>query len=135
MNQRSPVPETLIPKSVPLRHIAVTRVDPGMPAAASPTSFPAGITRLRKKWSLPATNLATSAMSAAGRSEAISAGRISRRNINVPARFRLCPSSPICTIWPMIAVMSTGPVARTAAASAGPSTSAIQRSRVITSGP
>ena len=133
VNHSSPVPDTRIPKSVPLRHIAVTTVLPGMPAAASPISFPAGITRFRKKWSLPATNLATSAMSLGGSPEAISAGRISRRNIRVPARLRLWPSSPICTIWPMIAVMSTGPAARTAIARAGPRTSAIQRSRVMTS--
>ena len=105
-----------------------------MPAAASPISLPAGITRLRKKWSLPATNLATSATSPGGRPESISAGRISRRNIRVPARLRLWPSSPICTIWPMMAVMSIGPAARTAIASAGPRMSAIHRSRVITSG-
>ena len=36
-------------------------------------------------------------------------GRISRRNISVPARLRLCPSSPICSIWATIALMSTGP--------------------------
>ena len=66
---------------------------------------------------------------------AISAGISSRSSISVPARLRLCPSSPICTIWPMIAVMSTGPAVRTAAASAGPRTADIQRSRSITSGP
>jgi hypothetical protein len=118
---------------VPLRHIAVTTVLPGMPAAASPISFPAGITKFRKKWSLPATNRATSATSSGGRPAAISSGRISRRNIKVPARLRLWPSSPICTICPMMAVMSTGPAARTAIARAGPRTSAIHRSRVITS--
>jgi hypothetical protein len=60
---------------------------------------------------------------------------MSRRNISVPARLRLCPSSPICSIWAMIALMSTGPLARTACCSTGPSTAAIQRSRSITSGP
>ena len=45
-----------MPKSVPLRAITVTTVEPGMPAAAAVCSLQAGITRLRKKWSLPETN-------------------------------------------------------------------------------
>ena len=55
-----------MPKSVPLRHIAVTIVLPGTPAAASPINLPAGITRFRKKWSLVETNRATSAMLGGG---------------------------------------------------------------------
>ena len=45
-----------MPKSVPLRAIVVTTVEPGMPFAAAVISLQAGITRLRKKWSLPETN-------------------------------------------------------------------------------
>ena len=54
--------------------------------------------------------------------------------MSVPARLRLCASSPICTIWARIALTSTGPWPRTAACSSGPSTADIQRSRSITSG-
>ena len=88
--------------------------------------------RLRKKWSLPPTNRAASATSEVGAPEPIRSGRISRRNISVPARLRLWPSSPICSIWAAIALTSTG---RRASAprvcSSGPSTSDIQRSRSI----
>ena len=52
----------------------------------------------------------------------------------MPARLRLCASSPICSIWPRIAVTSTGSPARTARWRSGPSTSFIQRRRVSTSG-
>ena len=38
------------------------------------------------------------------------AGSRSRSSIRVPARLRLWPSSPICTIWPISALTSTGPV-------------------------
>ena len=62
-------------------------------------------------------------------------GSSSRNSISEPARLRLWPSSPICSIWAMIARMSIGPVERTAWLRIGPSTSVIQRSRSITSGP
>ena len=39
------------------------------------------------------------------------AGSRSRSSMRVPARLRLWPSSPICTIWATIALTSTGPVA------------------------
>jgi kynurenine formamidase len=45
-----------------------------MPAAVSAVLLAAGITRLRKKWSLPATNRAAAATSGAGRSTSSSAG-------------------------------------------------------------
>ena len=46
MNQRSPSPLTRMPKSVPLRAMAVTRVLPGIPWAASAIAFIAAITGL-----------------------------------------------------------------------------------------
>ena len=54
-----------MPKSVPLRAIATTIVEPSMPRAASSASLQAGIARLRKKWSLPPMNRSASATSAA----------------------------------------------------------------------
>ena len=50
-----------MPKSVPLRAIATTMREPGMSRAASAAALPAGIDRLRKKWSLPEMNANTSA--------------------------------------------------------------------------
>ena len=44
----------------------------------------------------------------------INEGSRSRRAISDPARLRLCPSSPICSIWAMIVVTSSGPCALTA---------------------
>ena len=61
-------------------------------------------------------NRATRAISADRRSLSTMDGSRSRSSISVPARLRLWPSSPICTIWPMIALTSTGPVARSACA-------------------
>ena len=62
------------------------------------------------------------------------AGERSRSSISVPARLRLCASSPICSIWVRMPVTSgASSVPRTAACSRGPSTSPIQRSRVSTS--
>ena len=55
VNHWSPVPDTWMPKSVPLRAIATTIVEPSMSRAASSASLHAGIARLRKKWSLPPT--------------------------------------------------------------------------------
>ena len=124
-----------MPNSVPLRAIATTIVDPSMPRPASSASLQAGIARLRKKWSLPPMNASAAATSAGAVPDSTMAGARSRSSISVPARLRLCASSPICSIWVRIPVMSTGPVARTAAASSGPSTADIQRSRSSTSGP
>ena len=58
-----PVPETRIPKSVPLRAIVVTTEQPGMPWAAIVASLQAGIPRLRKKCSLAPEKRTASAMS------------------------------------------------------------------------
>ncbi len=134
VNQASPVPASWMPKSVPLRAIAVTTVAPGIPAAAAVCSLAAGITRLRKKWSLPPMNRATRATSPDGKPLSTRWGSRSRSSMRVPARLRLCPSSPMASICPTIALTSTGPCTRTAARSAGPSTAPIQRSRSITSG-
>ncbi len=124
-----------MPKSVPLRAIVVTTVEPGMPSAARVASLQAGIPRLRKKCSLAPEKRTASATSAGEASAVIMPGSSSRRSMSEPARLRLCPSSPIWSIWAMIARTSTGPVLRTAWRRIGPSTSPIQRSRSMTSGP
>jgi hypothetical protein len=67
--------------------------------------------------------------------ESTIAGARSRSSIRVPARLRLCASSPIWSIWVRIPVTSTGPAPATAVCSSGPSTADIQRSRSSTSGP
>ncbi len=51
VNQRSPVPDSRMPNSVPLRAIVVTTLEGAMPDAASTTSFAAAITTLSMKWS------------------------------------------------------------------------------------
>jgi hypothetical protein len=99
-----------MPKSVPLRASVTTSVEPGTSRAASVASLQAGIARLRKKWSLPPTKRATSARSLLGASSDSRSGSSSRSSISVPARLRLWPSSPICSIWATIALTSTGPV-------------------------
>ena len=95
---------------MPLRAIATTIVEPSVPRAASSASLHAGIARLRKKWSLPPMNLSDSATSAVSAPLVTIAGERSRSSISVPARLRLCASSPICSIWVRIPVTSTGPL-------------------------
>ena len=106
-----------------------------MPSAARVASLQAGIPRLRKKCSLAPENRTASATSAEDASAVIMPGSSSRSSISEPARLRLWPSSPIWSIWAMIARMSIGPVERTACRRIGPSTRVIQCSRSITSGP
>jgi len=48
VNQRSPVPLTRTPNSVPLRAIVVTIVEPSTPEAASAATLAAGMLRFRK---------------------------------------------------------------------------------------
>ena len=83
-------------------------------------------------------NFSTAAMSDDGASTATIDGDSSRSAISDPARLRLCPSSPICSIWARIALTSIGSLPasiepRTAFDRIGPSTSRIQASRVRTS--
>ena len=47
VNQRSPVPLTRMPQSVPLRAMVVTSVHPGMFSAGASIAFIAGIERFR----------------------------------------------------------------------------------------
>jgi hypothetical protein len=120
-----------MPNSTPLRDIAVTSDEPGTWAAASMHSLAAAIERLSAKWSLPARNLSTSTAPSSG---AI-AGASLRASSAEAATDRLWPSSPMPRACPISVRTSIGSDARTAASRTGPSTSAIQRSRSITSGP
>ena len=131
MYHRSPVPATRIPNSTPLRDITVTSDEPGTCAAASMHSLAAAIERLSAKWSLPARNRSTSTAPSRG----AMAGASRRASSAEAATDRLWPSSPMASAWPISVVTSIGSDARTAASRTGPSTSDIQRSRSMTSGP
>ena len=78
-----------MPKSVPLRAMAVTRVQPGISSAGSSIAFIAGIDRLRKKWSLPSMKRSTAATVAASGTASTSVGAIARKKSEVPALLRL----------------------------------------------
>ena len=134
VNHSSPVPETWMPNSVPLRAIATTMVDPGMSRPASAATLPAGMERLRKKWSLPLMNRNAATMSSLRAPLSSRSGVISRNNSEVAARLRLWHSSPICRAWAMRLRTSTGPRLWSVAASRGPSTRSNHRRRSMTSG-
>ena len=119
MNQRSPVPLTRMPQSVPLRAMMVTTVQPGMFSAGSSIAFIAGIERFRKKWSLPSMKRSTAATVAASGTASTSAGAIVRIKSEVPALLRLWHSSPMCSAWAIMLRRSIGPLISSAAFSAG----------------
>ena len=121
VNQVSPVPDVWMPKSVPLRAITVTTVEPGMPAAAPVVQLAGRHHEVQEEVVVAGRRTSPPPRRRpSAKPESIIAGSTSRRNISVPARLRLCPSSPICTIWAMIAFTSIGPAARTACCSSGP---------------
>jgi hypothetical protein len=76
-----------------------------------------------------------SATSEDGASTVMREGSRSRSAMRDPARLRLWPSSPICSVWAMIALTSRGPCALTACCRRGPSTRDIQCRRSMTSRP
>ena len=128
------MPDSRIPKRTPLRAIAVTMLLPATPCAASSMLLHAAMDRLRKVWSLPATKRTTRATRSPGRPDSTSAGSSFLMSSPLAAALRLWTSSPMCSACAMSGLSSTGPAAFRAAANAGPSTSAIQRNRSITSG-
>ena len=138
MNHWSPVPETWMPKSVPLRAIATTSVDPGTSRAASVASLQAGMPRLRKKWSLPPTNRAASATSEVGRARVDEVGQQLAQEHQRPGAVAVVPL--VAHLQHLggdrLDVDRAGFAReRTAVCSSGPRTSDIQRSRSMTSGP
>ena len=102
-----------------------------MSRAASSASLQAGIARLRKKWSLPPMNRSASATSAA------SSPLVDHRRGEVAQQHQR--AGPVAVVGLVAHLQHLGEdagdvdrarAARTAACSSGPSTSAIQRSRV-----
>ena len=127
------MPPTRIPKSVPLRLMAVTMEDPATPRAGSMIALPMTMARLRKNWSLPpmkARMLASLSRPSTARARA---GAISRRKRPVQPTLRWCISSPIERPRATIPLRARPPLCLSAAASAGPRISAIQRRRASTS--
>ena len=120
-----------MPKSVPLRAIVTTSVEPGTSRAASVASLPAGMPRLRKKWSLPPTNRATSAMSDDGASTPTSAGRMLAQEHQRAGAVAVVPLvAHLQHLGDDRLDVDRPGCARTACCSTGPSTAAIQRSRL-----
>ena len=79
-------------------------------------------------------NVTASAIAPASNPECNAAGTIFFRNSEDAAALRLWTSSPICSACAISGLSSSGPSFASAAASAGASTSAIHRRRLITSG-
>jgi hypothetical protein len=130
MNQRSGTPPTRSANSTPLRLIAVTTVEPGTPWAASAATLQAVSVRLRNEWLLPPMNSSTRRIVSLLASVASRSGASRRWRRSVHAALRACTSSPICVPSATILKTSMPPsLSRSAAASVGPSTSRIQRSR------
>ena len=96
-----------------------------------PAQLAGGHREVEEKWSLPARNLSTSTAPSRGGDRQ---GASRRASSAEAATFRLWPSSPIASAWPISVVTSIGSDARMAASRTGPSTSVIQRSRSMTSG-
>jgi hypothetical protein len=91
-NQRRPRPLILMPKSVPLRHITVTRVDNGTSSAASSATLQAAIDSGRNVRSL----LASSSMVPVSPGEVRAIAGVSRlASSDEAAVCRQCNSSPI----------------------------------------
>ena len=114
--------------------MAVTMLLFGTSAAASSMALHAAIDRLRKKWSLPAMNSVTAATSPGAVSVRSSAGARRLSSSDDAATLRLCTSSPMCSACAISGFSSMPPRLSSAAASAGASTAASQRSRSSTSG-
>ena len=133
-NQRSPVPLRRMPKLTPLRAITVTRLLPGTPCAASDIDLHAAIERLRKKWSLPATN-ASARTTAPPSSLEPSSASVNRLNSSAGgAALRLCSSSPMCSACAISGLRSASASPRTATCIAAKNSVPSQRSRSSTSG-
>ena len=132
VNQRSPQPETRMPKSVPLRAMTVTSVEPATPPAGSTIDFPAAIARFRKNWSLPARNSARRATAWWRPPTFAIPGIIARVSSAVAARLRWCISSAMRSACAISARRSMPPSARSPAPSSGPASVAIQLRRAST---
>ena len=98
----SPVPDTRMPKSVPLRLMAVTTDEPSMPRAGSVMALAIAMATLRKNWSflpMKSRQRASVSLSSAVRASAGASRRSSRLE---QATFRWCISSPMVSPRAMI---------------------------------
>ena len=88
VNHWSPVPLTRMPKSVPLRLIAVTMVDPSILRTGSIIALPIAIATFRKNWSLPAIKVSAWASAARSLITRANSGASARNNSPLQATFR-----------------------------------------------
>ena len=126
VNQASPCPATRMPKSVPLRAMAVTMVEPAMPRAGSRMLLPMAIATLRKNWSLAPMNSSALTLSAS-----FGARILSKREVQ--ATLRWCISSPIVRPRAISGFSGMPLSVRSACPRSGPNSSRSQASRPSTS--
>ena len=124
-----------MPKLTPLRAITVTMLLPGTPCAASDIDLHAAIEMLRKKWSLPATNVERALDAGRCRASSPAAPASSRLNSRPEAAaLRLCSSSPMCSACAISGFRFASASPRTATCMAVKNSVPSQRRRSITSG-
>ena len=100
---------------------------------ASIVHLQAGMEMFRKVWSLLLRKRRAASFSWLEKSVSSTPSVSSRNSRDVPALFRLWPSSPIWRIWAIMVLMSISPINSSAARSTGYSPDANQFSRSITS--
>ncbi len=122
-----------MPKSVPLRLMAVTTDEPAMSRAGSVNALPIAMATLRKNWSLRPMKSRHAASSSALFAVRASAGASWRAKRLEQATFRWCISSPMVSPRAISGFNAMPPSSRSARPSAGPSTRSIQRRRSSTS--
>ncbi len=132
VNQASPVPESLMPNSVPLRHIADTRLQASIPRTGSITALPIAMPMLRKNCSLPAMNARLRARVSASPAARAKCGASARKVSAEQATLRWCISSPMARPREMSGASSSPPKARSALPNSGPKSLRSQASRAST---
>ena len=132
MNQRSGRPAIWTAALTPLRLMKTTRLDPAVPWMPISAARAAAMVTVRAKCPLAQRSRAVGS-TVAGACSAI-AGSVWRSRTIVVAWWRMWQSSPIAMPWASSAKASIGPSARSAAAKAGATASAIRRWRAIASG-
>jgi hypothetical protein len=132
VNQRSGRPAICTAASTPLRLMNTTTLDPGVPWIPISAARAAAIVTVRAKWPLALSRRAVGS-TVSGACSAM-AGSVWRSSTMVVAWWRMWQSSPIAMPWAFRAKASIGPSARSAAANAGATASAIRRWRSIAAG-
>ena len=125
-----------MPKSVPLRAITVTTVEPGMPAAAPGLQLAGRHHQVEEEVVVAGRRTAPPRRRRRSGQSGVDHRRAAPRAGTSASRpgCGCGPRRPSAPSGATIALTSTGPAARTACCSSGPSTSVIQCSRSITSG-